>query len=372
MARLLAADAVAVCLHRLVDVLVAHVRLYGVDAGLLQGLEQAEVRLGGGNHRVADELPALLHVLAVHVQDVVAGHDISLLIDRKAAVRVAVVGKADIQAVLQDKVLEGLDVGGAHVPVDVEAVWLVADHIGVRAEGIEHRLCDGPGAAVCAVKADFDAAEVVDAEGDEVPDVAVSARDVVDGRADAIALCKGEGVPVRIKDVEAPVQPVLDETDHLVLHLLAQVIYELDAVVVEGVVACGDHDAAVKAVDPRDVGHRGGGGHVEEIGLSAGGGDATDERVLEHVGGAAGVLADDDPCGVTRSLSSLLLRVIPADEPSDLVGVVCRQGRARLSAKAIRSKVSSHLFSPCRFCRFYLLCLCPVLTRPFVPSPAGR
>ena len=59
------------------------------------------------------QLAALLHVAAVNVQDVVAGDDVALLIHAEAAVGVAVVGKADVEVVLDDELLQTLNVGGA-------------------------------------------------------------------------------------------------------------------------------------------------------------------------------------------------------------------------------------------------------------------
>jgi hypothetical protein len=145
--------------------------------------------------------------------------------------------------------------------------------------------------------------------------------------------------------MEMVVQKVLDEADRLVVHLLAQVVHQLDAVVREGIVACGDHDAAVKAVHPRDVGHRGGGGDVQEEGLPAGCGDAAHQRVLQHVARAPGVLADDDPGGLLAALALFALRVVPAEEPADQKGMLCGEGRSRLPAEAVCSKVLSHRFS---------------------------
>ena len=91
MPALLAADAAAVLLHILVNVLVAHGGLGVVDAQLVKGLVQAKVGHDGGDHRVGDQLAPLLHIAAIDIQDVVAGDHVALLVHAQAAVGVAVV-----------------------------------------------------------------------------------------------------------------------------------------------------------------------------------------------------------------------------------------------------------------------------------------
>lgn len=66
--------------------------------------------------------PCCFQVPPADVEDVVAGDDAALFIHGKAAVGIAVVGKAHIQLVGQHKAAQSLDVGGAHAVVDVEAI----------------------------------------------------------------------------------------------------------------------------------------------------------------------------------------------------------------------------------------------------------
>ena len=84
----------------------------------------------------------------------VAGDYIPLLIHAEAAVRVSVIGESDVQMVVEHEFLQVLDVSGAAVRVDIEAVRIVVDHICLGAEGVEDSLCDHPGRAVRGVQAD--------------------------------------------------------------------------------------------------------------------------------------------------------------------------------------------------------------------------
>ena len=329
-AALLAADAVAVLDHVLVDVLVAHLGLLVVDARLVQRLVEAEVAHHGRHDRVVQQLSALLHVQAIDVEDVVAGDHVALLVHRQAAVRVAVKGEAHVQLLVAHQLLQMLDVGRAAVHVDVVAVGLGVDHVGLRAQRVEDALGDLPGSAVGAVKAHAHVAEAVAAHRDQVADVAVAARDVVHGPADVLA--------VGDRDLQPVVDVLLDLQDRLLVHLLAFAVEELDAVVVERVVAGGDHDAAVKVVHAGDVGHRGRGGDVHDVGVRAGGHQARAQRVLEHVGGPAGVLADDH-----LALLALARAVVPAQEAADLDRVLKRQRLVGFAAEAVRAEIFSHI-----------------------------
>ena len=329
MAALLPADAGATLLHILVDVLVAHLSLGVVDAQLIQGLVQAEVGHDGGHHRVGHQLAPLLHVAAVDVEDVVAGDDIALFVHAQAAVGVAVVGEAHVQALLHHQFLQTLNVGGAGVEVDIQAVGLCVDDSGVGAQGVKHGLGDVPAGAVGAVQAHLHAPEGIHTQGNQVADVPVAAGDVVHSAADFVLPGEGQLGPLLAKGHQLAVQVVLHQLDGLLVHLLPLIVDKLDAVVVVGVVAGGDHDAAVEVVHPGDVGHGRGGGDVEHIGVRTRGHQASHQGVLEHVAGTAGVLADDD-AGRALFGGAALLRgpgpffcIIPAEETAYFVRVVC-------------------------------------------------
>ena len=127
-----------------------------------------------GNDGIGQQLAALLHVAAVDVQDVVAGDDVALFIHAQAAVSIAIVGKAHVQMVLDHELLQALDVGGARIVVDIGAVGLVVDNVGICAEGIEHRLCNVPACTVSAVQTNLDTLEGIDAQRDQIAHVAVA------------------------------------------------------------------------------------------------------------------------------------------------------------------------------------------------------
>ena len=154
MAGLLSADAIAVLRHVFIDKAVADSRLFVADFRLVKRLVQTEIAHDGRYNLVAGEPALFLELAAKDVDDFVAVHDLAVFIDRQAAIRVAVVGKADIQMVFHNEAAQTVDVGRAGSAVDVHAVRLGVDDKRLCAEGFEHRAGDVPRAAVRAVQTD--------------------------------------------------------------------------------------------------------------------------------------------------------------------------------------------------------------------------
>ena len=143
MAGLLTAEGVAVLGHVLVDEAVADLRLLIADTGGVERLIKAEVRHDGRHDLVADELTVLGHVLPAEIHDLVAVHEISLMVDGEAAVRVTIEGEANIAALIHHIFLQTLDMRGAAVIVNVKAVRLVVNDVRIGAECVKNCLRNG-------------------------------------------------------------------------------------------------------------------------------------------------------------------------------------------------------------------------------------
>ena len=263
--------------------------------------------------------------------DLIAVHHIAELVHSETAVGVAVKGKADIELVFTDKLLQSLNVGGAAAQVHVHAVGLIVDDVRLGAERVEHGAADHPRAAVRAVERYLAVAERAGGDAREIADVAVAAGVKVDRAADLVLHCPGNAVGIA---VDVGFKLVLQR----VVHLLADAVHELDAVVPVGIVARGDHHAAVKVFGARDEADAGRRCNVQKIGVRAGGRDARGERALIHVGGAARILADDDAGRAAR----MTVRVIPAEKTAGPEGVLGGQYLAGLAAETVGAEIFSH------------------------------
>ena len=254
----------------------------------------------------------------------VAVYHIALLVHGQAAVGVSVKGEAHIQAVIQHELLQLADMGGAAVHVDIQSVGPVGNHMGVGPQGVEDALGHLPGAAVGAVQTDLEVLVGTGCQRNKVAYVAVSPGGIVHGAAYGIQLSVGQ--------LLIGVQISLDTVQQIFLHLLPVAVNELDAVVVVGVVAGGDHDAAVKVIGSGNIGHAGGAGDMEQVGVCPGGGEPGAQRRLEHVTGSAGGLAYDHLC-------LMIFAVIPAQIAPYLKGVVHSEINVGFSSEAVGSEI---------------------------------
>ena len=152
MAGLLSADAIAVLRHVFIDKAVANGGFLITDAHFVERLIQTEIAHHGGDDLVARQLAFPLHLTAEDVDDLIPIHNLAVFIYRQTAIRVAVVGKADVQMVFHNKPPQPVDVRRACTAVDVHAVRLSVDDKGFRAQRFKNSFGDIPRAAVGAVR----------------------------------------------------------------------------------------------------------------------------------------------------------------------------------------------------------------------------
>ena len=127
--------------------------------------------------------------------------------------------------------------------------------------------------------------------------------------------------------------------------VIAAVVDELDAVVVVGIVAGGNHDTAVEIVHSGNVGHAGCSGDVEQIGVRTRRHQATHQRILKHIAGAAGILSDHDAGRIVVPVALPQHPIIPAQKAADLVCVVCGEFYVGFPTEAVGTEVFAH----CKF-----------------------
>ena len=195
----------------------------------------------------------------------VAGDNIALLIHTQAAVGVTIKGKTNVQALLHDKLLQALNMRRAGISVDVRAIRLIVDDVGISPQSIEHGLCNVPRTAVCAVQTNLDALKRVDAQRNQVAHIAITARHIVHGAADMLTMGKRQFRPVLINHMKFAVNIIFYQQQRLLRHLLTVAVNQFDTVVIVRVVAGGNHNSTVKVIHTGDVRHRWSSGNMEQI-----------------------------------------------------------------------------------------------------------
>ena len=279
----------------------------------------------------------------------VAGNDLALLVHSQTPVSITVIGKAHIQAVLHHKLLQHLNMGRACPLVDIQAIGLGIDHIGLGAQSIKNTLGNIPGSTVGAVQANLLSPEGEQTQADQVTDIAISACHIVHGAAHMVPGPEGQGLPLLSEQLQLAVQVQLHQFDGLFIHLFTVAVNELDTVVVVGIVAGGDHNTAVKFIHPGHIGHRGGGGHVKQIRIGTGGSKTCHQSILKHIAGAAGILADNHS-GRLRILGpALQFPIVPAQKTSHLKSMVRSEIHIGFAAEAVSSKILAHRNTPLLF-----------------------
>ena len=89
--------------------------------------------------------------------------------------------------------------GRASIVVDIQAIGLVVDNIGICTQSIENALSDVPACTVGAVQTDLDPLEGVDTQRNQIAHITVAACHIVHRTADVLAMGKGQLRPVLIK-----------------------------------------------------------------------------------------------------------------------------------------------------------------------------
>ncbi len=337
-ARLLASEGVAALVHGLEYVAVADAGLHHGDVVLRHRDAEAEVAHDGRDERALREQAATGHREREDGHDLVAVDDGARVVDREAAVGVAVVRDADGGAVREDRLGQQVEVRGPDPVVDVHAVGVVADDGDAGARVREDLGADPGGGAVRAVEDHVDPVEPVLQRAEQVQDVAVlGVREAADA-ADVGSRGEQDGLA----------QLRLDAVLELVGELPSACGEELDPVVGSGVVRRGDHHAEV-GVEVRDEVGRGrrrddpGVEHVDAGAREAGSHGRRDE-LAGHPGipgddrdgsspGIPGVLAEHVRGGLGQAQGEVGGDGLAVGESADAVraeepGLECRSTRA--------------------------------------------
>ena len=140
----------------------------------------------------------------------VASDDIALFIHTQATISITVVGETNIQTLLYHELLQALDVGGAGIVVDVQAVRLCIDDIGVCAQCVEDALCNIPARTVGAVQTNLDSLEGIDTQADQIAHVTVTTRNIVHRAADVFPVSERQLRPLLIENMEFAIDVVLN------------------------------------------------------------------------------------------------------------------------------------------------------------------
>ncbi len=244
---------------------------------------QPEIAHHGGDQRVAGQLAGLLHGQREDHHDRVAVDNLTGGIDGQAPVGIAVVGQAEVGAVVQDRRAQHVQMRRAAAVVDVQAVGFGVDRDDPRTGGAVGTRCGRRGGAVCAVHDHGQPVELDGAGLADLPEVTVQRILGVDHPAHF----RADGTQPR-----SGRDQILDLVFGRVVELVPARPEDLDAVVGHRVVRRGDHHAEVGVVGVGQVGHRRGRQHTGPQRVDALTGQAGDHGGFQHLAAGTGIATD--------------------------------------------------------------------------------
>lgn len=281
-----AAEVVAAFAHALEDVSVADLGLFEGDAIGGEGVAQAEVAHDGGDEGVAAELALFFKGFGAEAEDAVAADNLAIAIDEDDAVGVAIETDTDVGFVFFDEFGGFFRVEGADAFVDVVAIGRGAEFDDFGAEFFENERADEVAGTVSAIDNDFETFEIFVADG-RFGKLDVSTGGVIDAEGFSEADVGRSGLIAAEDDF-------FDGFLEGVVEFVAVWAEDFDAVVGEGIVGGGEHDAGVAGHGLGQMSDGGSGDGAGEEDAGAFANEATREGGLEHVTADAGVFSDDD------------------------------------------------------------------------------
>ncbi len=287
-----------------------------------------------GTHHPTLEATTALEIARDQIEQLVAIHCRPGVIHHQDPITVAVEGDADVGVLVEHRLLQALQVSGAAVLVDVEPIWLHAQHADVRTELTEDAGRDLVGRTVGAIQHDLHPSEAGTGRYAALAELDVATGRIVDARDLAN--------PRRVDHGHRSIEQLLDHGLELIGQLGAGAGKELDAVVVVRIVRSTDDNAGAGLEGSRQIGDTRCRHGTEQHDVRTGGGQTGLQRRLEHVARVARVLADQHPTAAAAAKGD-------ACRPAQLEHEIRRNGIGPdLAANAIGSEIlSCHQFCSC-------------------------
>ena len=148
--------------------------------------------------------------------------------------------------------------GGTAVFVDIGSVRLVVNDIGLRTQCIENALRNSGCTSVGTVKSDSHGLERSGRQGNKITDITVSSCCKIYSSSDVLSGSKWNLLG-----------PAIDVILNLLLNLcfqfVATAIDDLNSIVIERIVAGGNHNTAVEALGTYYIGYARRGGYMQKV-----------------------------------------------------------------------------------------------------------
>ena len=198
--------------------------------------------------------------------------------------------------------------------IDIRSVRLCIDDIGLCSQCIKHALCDHPGTSVCTVQSHTHIFIRIGCQWDQISHIAVSSCCIINGASDFFADCKRYICHLFPEQIQFAINVILNIGDRLLIHLLAVSIDQLDAIIIERIVAGRNHNTAVKILGSCHIRNRWCSRYMKQICICPGCCQTSYQRIFKHVAGTSGIFSD-----YHFTFFSCHLMIVPSDKTTHFV-----------------------------------------------------
>ena len=218
---------------------------------------------------------------------------------------------------------------GATVCIDVRSIRLVVDHISLSSKCIINTFRNGKCTSVRTVKSDTHILERACGQRDQMSDIPVSSRRIVNRSSNRFLLCKRN---FSCFPIDISFNLIFD----FCLQFVSFSINYFDTVIIEWIMAGGNHNTAVKIFGSRHIRNAGGCRYMQKIRICSGSSKPCCQCIFKHIAAPSGILADHDS-------RLVLLPVIPSQISSNFECMLYCQIHICFPTEAICSKIFTHI-----------------------------
>ena len=160
--------------------------------------------------------------------------------------------------------LQHMNVSGTALRIDIQTIGIAVDHIRIRPQSIKHIFCNGGCTAISTVQGHLFVLKGAGGNGYQISNIAVSSCRIVYGPPYFIPKRKGNlpGLTIQI---------FLNLQDHILFQLFPFSINDFDSIIIVRVMAGRNHNPAVKALCPYDIGNAWCTGHMQQVDIRSAG-----------------------------------------------------------------------------------------------------
>ena len=248
--------------HVLVYIFISNCCFLIRNPSLIKSFIKPQIGHNRSHYSMIVQLPVFIHIFPADIQDQVSVDHVSVFVHCNTTVCIAVIGKTYVQFLFLYQCLQCLDMSRSAGCVDISAIGIVVDHIGFRSKSIKYAFGNGGGTTVGTIKTNAIFFKGPGSERNQITDITVTPCHIIYGTADLLSGSIGNLF-------RFAVNILLDQLLYSRFHLMTVAIDDLNAIVIEGIMACRNHDTAVKLFGAHYIRYTGCGSNMQQICVSS-------------------------------------------------------------------------------------------------------